>query len=643
MAAEAIPAVAGTDSVTVPTVTGAESTTVPAVTGEESATVPAAAGTESGTTRGATFDPILTAVLANRMDGIVREMTSTMLRSARSAVINSGRDFSCAIATADSELLACAEGIPVHIFGVQLQASDTVAAHSDLAEGDAFLDNNPYGGNSHAADHAVLVPVFIDGEHMFTAVAKAHQADIGNSIPTTYHAAAKDVYEEGALIFPAVRVQRDYVTDENIMRMCLARIRVPRQWHGDFLAALGSARVAERRLKELCAKYGKPVIKEFIENWLDYSENVMKHAIAKLPRATLRNTGHHDAFQPYLPEGLPVNVRIEIEPDDGRILVDLTDNAPNVDCGLNLTEATTTAAVYSGIYNSIRAGVPKNSGAFRRIEVRLKKGAAVGIPEFPHSCSIATTNLTDRLTNCVGAAFARLGAPYGLAEGPVGLGVPHAVVAGVDSRTGERFVNQILMGAAGGPGSHTTDGWLTWNLPCTAGLTYRDSVEIDEIKMPIQYRHIRMLSGTGGAGRHRGGATVDLAFESKEDGVSVIYPCDGQVNAPKGVLGGHDGALAKGWFLAADGTATVLPNNANITVNKGEAVRGTECSGGGYGDPLDREPARVLKDVLERWEHPDRARDVYGVVLTGEGEGLAVDAAATARLRSEHRARRTSS
>ncbi|MBL1118122.1 hydantoinase B/oxoprolinase family protein [Streptomyces sp. 110] len=585
------------------------------------------------------FDPILTAILANRLDGIVREMTTTLLRSARSAVINSGRDFSCAIATADNQLLAAAEGLPVHIFGVQLQAEAILAAHPDLAEGDAYLDNNPYGGNSHAADHSVLVPVFIDGEHMFTAVAKAHQADTGNSLPTTYFAGAKDVYEEGALIFPAVQVQRNYTTIDDVMRMCMARIRVPQQWHGDFLASLGAARIAERRLGELCAKYGKDQVKRFIRGWFDYSEDLMRKTIAELPEARLHNTGAHDPFQPYLPDGLEFQVDIDIHPQDGRILVDLTDNAPNVDCGLNLTEATTLAAVYSGIFHGLCGQVPKNSGAFRRVEVRLKKGAAVGIPEFPHSCSVATTNVADRLTNCVGAAFAQLGEGYGIAEGPVGMGVPHAVVSGYDSRTGERFVNQLLMGAAGGPGSATADGWLTWNVPSTAGLTYRDSIEIDELKMPIQYRHIRMMADSGGAGRHRGGCTVDMAFESKEDGVSVIYPCDGQIVPPRGVLGGQDGALAAGWMIDTDGSETLLPNNAVVTLNTGQAVRGVECSGGGYGDPLDRDPERVLKDVLGRWESIGHAREAYGVVIIGNGSDLSIDWNATATVRAALRDR----
>lgn len=580
-----------------------------------------------------TFDSVRTAVIANKVDGIVREMTNTLLRSARSAVINSARDFSCAILTADDELLAAAEGIPVHIFGAQLQAAAMREAHPDLQEGDAYLDNNPYVGNSHAADHTILVPVFVDGEHMFTAVAKAHQADVGNSIPTTYHAAAKDVYEEGALIFPTVKVQSDYENIDDVIRMCRSRIRVPSQWYGDFLAALGAARIAERRLKELVAKYGVDTVKTFIRNWLDYSEKVMINAIESLPAATLHNTGKHDAFQPYLPDGLEIGVKIEIKPAEGIIHVDLTENAPNVDCGLNMTESTTRAAVFGGIFNAIPMSIPKNSGAFRRVIIDMNDGSAVGKPKFPHSCSLATTNVTDRLINCVGAAFAQLGAPYGVAEGAVGVGVGYAVLSGTDRRTGDAFVNQVCVTANGGPGSAHADGWVTYGVPCVSGLMYRDSVEIDEIKMPIVYKHLRFVSDTGGAGKFRGGPSFELAYTPKVDPITVIYPCDGQVNPSKGVAGGRDGRNAESWLEAADGTRTRLPNTTTLVLNPGEVIHGFDASGGGYGNPLDRDPELVLDDVIEGWETPEHATQTYGVEFVETADGLAVDEAATAARR----------
>ena len=250
------------------------------------------------------LNTVLVSILANRMDGIVREMSNTLLRAARSAVIAAARDFSCALCTADNRLLSAAEGLPVHIFGSHLQTQSMCDLHQDLSEGDAFLHNDSYLGNTHSADLTVLVPVFIDGEHLFTACAKAHQADIGNSIPSTYHASARDVYEEGAIIFPCVRVQKNYSMQDDIIRMCRRRIRVPEQWYGDFLAALGSARIAERRLKELCTKYGKIEIKKFIEEWFDYSERRMVQAISELPEAKIVNEGAHDPIEPILPDGI---------------------------------------------------------------------------------------------------------------------------------------------------------------------------------------------------------------------------------------------------------------------------------------------------------------------------------------------------
>ena len=123
------------------------------------------------------FDPVLLSVIANRLDSIVREMENTLLRSGRSAVLNMARDFSCAIITADNRLLASAEGLPVHVIGMEFLAQAMTDLHDDIEEGDAFLHNDPYLGNTHPADHTVLVPVFHEGTHIYTVAAKAHQAD----------------------------------------------------------------------------------------------------------------------------------------------------------------------------------------------------------------------------------------------------------------------------------------------------------------------------------------------------------------------------------------------------------------------------------------------------------------------------------
>lgn len=590
-----------------------------------------------------TLSPMLLAVLANRFDGVVREMTNTMLRTGRSAVINSARDFSCGITTADNQLFATAEGLPAHTYGLNLQTAAMCAFHDDIREGDAYLHNDPYSGNSHPADHTLIVPVFWQGQHVFNVCAKAHQADIGNSLPTTYHAAARDVYEEGALIFPAVRVQRDRKNVDDIIRMCQRRIRVADYWYGDFLAMLASVRTGEKRLHEILAKYGAEAIDTFVQDWFDYSEARMRQAIQALPRATVERRSAHDPLPPMMPDGIPVHVRVSVDPDAGEIEIDLTENIDNMDNGLNLSEACSISNAVGGLFNCLAPDIPRNGGSYRCVAVKLREGAAIGIPRFPHSCSVATTNVSDRLINTVQAALADLGEGYGLAEGGVGMGAGFSVISGRDARYDDHpYVNQLIIGNNGGPGSPHCDGWVTYGIPVVAGLMYRDSVEISELSYPIRYREIRLTRDTMGAGRHRGAPGVRIAYGPSHHPMTVVFAADGQVNPARGVRGGGDGNVGEMRVVAADGSVTTAPSVGQIELAPGAILAGVELAGGGYGDALERDPQWVREDVLEGYASIAHARDVYGVVFTGtcEDETLAVDAAATVAARERLRAAR---
>ncbi len=587
-----------------------------------------------------TIDPMLLSIMANRVDGIVREMTSTLLRAARSAVIASARDMSCAIVTGDNELLATAEGLPVHIFGSHLQTISMQRLHDDLAPRDAFLHNDPYMGNTHPADHTILVPVFMDGEHMFTVCAKSHQADTGNATPTTYAPYARDVYEEGGLIFPCVRVQRNYKMVDDIIRMCRKRIRVPDQWYGDFLAAVGSARVGEKRLVEFCRKYGKEKVKAFIKQWIDYSEMRAIQAISKLPAATIDHQGAHDPL-PGLPAGIPINCKITIDPAEATIEIDLRNNIDCLDNGFNVCEACSINNSIAGVMNCLDPDIPRSAGIFRRMRVLLRDGAVIGRTSFPHSASIATTNVGDRLVNLTQSALAKLGDGYGLAEGGVGMGAGWAVVSGKDfRRENEVYINQLFVGGNGGPASPSADGWLTYGIPVAAGLIYRDSVELVEVKHPIHMKSVQIHPGTCAPGKFRGAPGAELIYGPKKDMMTVAIPCDGQVFPPKGVNGGHDSPGARTFKIDLEGKEERLPGVAQVDLAPGEWLRGIDNSGGGYGNPLDRDPQRVLYDVAERWETVERARDIYGVVLAPSQDnlGYAIDVSATAERRSALRA-----
>lgn len=573
------------------------------------------------------------AVLNNRLQGVARKMANTLLRAGRSGVLNRGRDFSACIVTADCQLLAAAESLPIHVLsGPDMMARAMMDLHPGFKRGDAFLHNSPYHGCSHPADHTILVPVIdAGGTHRFTVVAKAHQADIGNSIPTTYHGTAKDVYEEGALIFPAVQIQSDYKTNEDIVRMCEMRIRVPEQWRGDFLAMLGSARIGESELLAIGEELGWDMIEAFQQQWLDYSEGRMAAAIAKMPAGSGYAVSTHDPIPGTPRDGVPVNARVVVDPVSQTIEVDLRDNLDSLPCGLNLSEACARTSALIGVFNSIDPNVPKNAGAFRRVNLKLRENCVVGIPRHPTSCSVATTNIADRVSSAVQLAIAGIGDGVGMAEIGAGLGASSGVVSGLDPRSGKAFINQMFLGATAGAASPGNDAWLTYLHGGNGGLCFIDSIELDEVYQPLVIRERSLVLDSEGAGRTRGAPSLYVEFETDGCDVDVAYVCDGVTNAPAGVRGGLAGGGATQSIHASDGTVRELDRATVARLRAGETLRSVTTGGGGYGPPFERQIERVRHDVVEGWISSARARETYGVEIDADGK---VDEEATAILRS---------
>ncbi len=563
-------------------------------------------------------------------------MMNTLLRTARSAILNTARDFSCCILTAGDELLAMAESLPIHVMsGPDLIARYLKETHPTLLSGDAFLHNSPYHGNSHAADWCVVVPVVDDaGRHRYTVLAKAHLADCGNSVPSTYVADAKDVYNEGALIFPCVKVQEGYSTREDVLRIARVRIRVPELWHGDFLALLGAARIGERRLLELIGEVDGGTLERYERDWFAYSEQRMIAAIRRMPAGTVVREGRHDPV-PGMPDGVPVKVEVTVSPETARIEVDLRDNLDCQPCGLNLTEATARTAAMMGVFTGLGAVVPPNAGSFRRLGVHLRENCIVGIPRHPTSCSAATTDLSELTAGLVALALGDLGEGFGLAQVGRAQPVSMGVISGIDPREhGGPFVNQLILAVTGGSGAPAADGWLTILGIGAAGFLFRDSVEIDEMKYPIVVHEQRILPDSEGAGRFRGspGALVEFGPIAGSE-LDVIYLSDGTFNPSEGVRGGHAGACASQRKRFADGSLSdELGSYAHVRLAPGETIVGHSCGGGGYGPPHLRDVARVAADVREGWISAGRADEVYGVRMNPDGM---VDPPATAARRRE--------
>jgi N-methylhydantoinase B len=533
-------------------------------------------------------------------------------------------------------MLVMAESLPIHV----ISGPDVISRwlrefHPRPRRGQAFIHNSPYHGNSHAGDHCIVVPVIDDeGRQRATAIVKAHMADIGNSEPTTLMATARDVYEEGALIFPCVKIQENYEDVEDVVRMCMSRIRVPEDWYGDYIGMIGAARVGERELLKVGAEVGWDVFDRYVADWLDYSEERMRATIRELPAGKRTGYDIHDAVPLRgVEDGVPLKVSVAVDPETAEIEIDLRENPDCLPCGLNLTESTAVTSALIGVFNSIAEMVPRNTGSGRAVKVLLRENCCVGIPVHPASCSMATSGIAERLAGIVQRVLAEFADGLGMAS--TGPECPPAVagLSGRDPRHGDApFVDMMILGNSGGAGHPHGDGWVTNGETSDGGSMMRDSTEVLELLRPIRVWTDRIVPDTEGAGRFRGAPSLYIEYGPVGTELEVLYAADGTVNPALGVRGGQSGALCRPAMRKLDGEIVELDAWARVVLQPGETIVSISSGGGGYGPPHEREVERVLHDLAEGWISLGRAREVYGVVIGTDG---ALDGQATRARRAE--------
>ena len=333
-------------------------------------------------------------------------------------------------------------------------------------------------------------------------------------------------------------------------------------------------------------------------------------------------------------------------PSGGRVRADLRENPDCVPIGLNLTEATARNAVVAStlmVLNSVAGEegqrVPLNGGSFRCFEVALRENCVAGIPRHPASCSLATGEVGVRLWAAILAAFADHVDGLGSAE--AGFGAPPylAVVSGEDPERGSAYVTQLLLGTSGGPATSLTDGWLSFLGMPAAGLLYRDSIEVDEQKYPMVVTRSGVRPDSEGAGRQRGAPGNLCEYGPRSGSMTVFWALEGVRNPPRGVRGGGSPRTGSAYLVRSDGRIEEHPEPVGgVTLAAGERVGSRSPGGGGYGDPFDRDPARVLEDVREGYLSVGRAARTYGVVIAGDPERfetLRVDPAADERAQKQ--------
>ncbi len=581
----------------------------------------------------AQVDPVTASVIHGALEGIAVEMGYKLMRMSYSSIIRESEDFGAALVDARGRGLAeSAQStplqsgpIPGYVRGVLAQIK---ARGDQIRPGDVIMHNDPYAGASHGPDVAFIVPIFVAGRLVAFAATTAHHLDIGALAPGSCGIVdAIDAYAEG-LQFKSIKVYEEGRRIEPVWQLLRDNIRAPQLVVGDMEAQVAAARIGAERFLELCERYGLATVEAACSAVMDQAERLMRAAIAKVPDGVYRAETRVDGFlasdDPRM-KNLPIVVTLTVAGDE--ITVDLTgsaDQVPNRPINMPFV-GTVDIAVWLTIRSilldtAVHGHIPVNDGLARPIRITAPKGS-IANPVFP-APTIARFCAGNQIANAVMKAL--------------GQAVPAQVAAGIGNlkvlafsgiKDESHWVHmEIIEGSYGG-----RDGLDGMDAVDTLYANTRNNpIEDIESHLPLRVLRYELREDASGAGKWRGGFGSIREFEYLSEGGGSVEG-DGHGQRPWGFQGGEPGQPAALILERAGGGTEHLPSNVpHMAVHAGDRFICLGPAGGGYGNPLERDPARVLDDVLDGLISAATARRDYGVVLSPTG-GL--DPAATERER----------
>jgi N-methylhydantoinase B len=562
-------------------------------------------------------------IFRHRLESIVEEMGVTLQRTAYSTNIKIRRDHTCALFDADLRHVAQHDIAPQHIGTlISLVPSAIRNLSLNLEPGDGVLINDPYQGNGalHLPDVVLICPLFVDGEIVAYAANSAHHVDIGGSSGGGIPPTSTELYEEG-LILPGIRAVRDWEYEDNVLSLVTRNVRGTEQRRGDYEAQLGANRIGQERYRELVAERGREAVDDSIDGLLDYTERRLRSAIADLP------DGRYHAEDAMDGDGIvdePVRLSLAVEVDGSDVTFDFTGTAAENVGPLNCTPALAFAGALYAVMALLGADYPKNDGFYRPFETITPEGTMVNPSQ--DSPVAGGAEIAVRIGDLVLEALADA-----LPEETIAAGkgtIVNLSYSGVDPRTDDDYVYYETV--AGGYGARATkDGMEA--VQAHFQNTANSPIEELESEIPLYVRRYELIPDSAGPGRTRGGLGVrrDMEFYDHEASFTVL--ADRATSPPRGLFGGRNGATAR-YCVNPDGADPVdLGSKQQVALAPGDVASVQTPGGGGYGDPLERDPEAVREDVVNGKVSVDRAREAYGVVVDPEtGE---VDEAATAERR----------
>lgn len=587
-----------------------------------------------------TLDPVTFEVLKNSFITSVDQMGEQILRTCYSFVIYN-RDFSSALHDANGESAAQGnQDIAVHVGTLHFTCKAVIQAFSDdMHPGDVFAINDPYAGGTHFCDVRLIRPIFADGKIIAFSQSNGHWSDVGGSVPGSFDVAARDMFREGLRITP-VRLFDKGRFCKDVANLIAANTRDPASIIGDIQAQAEATAVCEREILRLVGKYGRETVVTGLASVQDYVERSMRQRLSALPDGTWETQDFIDR-DPAGGEGL-ISIKVKMTIKGDRVTYDFTGSHPTIASIYNSAFGATFSAVAAGM-KTFFPDLPLNSCFYRVFDIIAPEGSIVDA-KWP----VAVTGFLmpfEKIMNSIYEMWSQIMPERALA---CAFNLEYLLTGGVDGRLPEKPIFMFYDWLPGGWGGRNGKDGANVTTACFGTGLMAQPVEGQERANPIITTEFEVLRDSAGPGKWRGGAGARKTSRVLEAEQTVIsYICDRE----RAIVWGIEGGLPSmphglGLTRAATGKEEWLGAIfSDVSIGPGDVFTRPTAGGGGFGDPLERDPKAVREDVADDYVSIERAAKDYGVVIKtidADTCDYEVDEAATRTLRDEIRRERVS-
>jgi N-methylhydantoinase B len=557
-------------------------------------------------------DPIELEVFKNLYHSIAEEMGAALRRTSFSPNIKERRDYSCAVFDSDGQVIAMGDHMPVHLGSMPMSVAAAIE-RGDLGAGDIVMLNDPFRGGTHLPDITLVMPVFLketrgSGQRRpihsgtahrvrtkggqecpphtrpdFYVASRAHHADVGGMFPGSM-GPCREIYQEGLRI-PPVKIVRAGKMVDDVLALLLNNVRTPVEREGDLGAQIAACQTGAQRLREICVRYGVERARQAAADLLDYSEELMRSFLARIPPGSYRAV---DFLDDDGVETSPVmiGVTIRVHPPSGKrtrkqeaaVTIDFAGSDPQVQGAVNAVEAIAYSACFYVFRCLLREDVPATAGLMRPIRVIAPSGTVVNARP-PAAVAGGNVETSQRIVDVLLKALAHA-LPEQIPAAAAGT-MNNLTIGGIDPRTGEPFTYYETI--AGGMGARPgRDGVSGVHTHMTNSLN--TPAEALEHAYPIRLRQYSFRPSSGGRGRHTGGDGIVREIEVLTD-AQVTLLADRRSRGPYGLAGGGDGASGRTVVVRRDGSEEELPGKTSVRLRSGDRIRVETPGGGGWGKP----------------------------------------------------------